>query len=362
MIVLAIVACVFLLVRIGVTMSNLLGRQWLKEASPEVMPLVSILIPARNEEKNIGMLLQSILEQDYPSIEVIVYDDESTDATAPIVQGYTRHDDRIKLIQGKYLPDIWLGKNYACHQMALQARGDYFLFLDADVRIGKSLIRNGLAHLISERLKLFSIFPQQIMASWGERFTVPAMNYILLSLLPLSMIKNDRRASLSAANGQFMLFDASTYRQHWFHGLVKNRMVEDILIMRIMKKMGYRVHTLLSHGQIKCRMYDGLQHAVTGFSRNIIEYFGGHILAMIMFAIFTVFGFIFVLVSFPLWALIAYLALNMVMSAMISIMSRQPVFMNLILMPVQKIIFIWIGYVAIKNRLTGRWYWKDRKI
>ncbi|HNS18064.1 MAG TPA: glycosyltransferase [Bacteroidales bacterium] len=362
MTILAVISWVFLAIRFCVALANLLQRQWLRSASPGVTPLVSILIPARNEEKNIRYLLESIRHQDYPSFEVIVYDDESVDSTAGIVRQYTDQDPRFSLIKGIRKPAGWLGKNHACHQLATKARGEYLLFLDADVEIGKNLISNALAHLLQKRLKLFSLFPQQTMVSWGERITVPIMNYILVSLLPLSMIKNSHRPSFAAANGQFMLFDAEVYRKHWFHHAVRQKMVEDILIMKLMKKMRYRVHTLLSNGQIRCRMYSDFREAVQGFSRNVLEYFGGHILTMLLFALLTVCGFIFVFFGLPPEWFIAYLGLNLFLSVIVSLVSRQPVFKNLVLLPVQKVVFLWIGFLAVKNRWSGVWYWKDRKI
>lgn len=362
MIVLAIVAWVFLLVRLGVVLSNLLGRQWLKDLTVDTLPLVSILIPARNEEKVIGRLLDTITEQDYPALEVIVYDDDSTDDTPLIVQDRVQRDNRFRLIRGGSLPEGWLGKNHACHQLAMNARGAYYLFLDADVEIGPRLIKNALAHLTGNNLQLFSIFPQQIMLSWGERITVPVMNHILLTLLPLALIKNDRRASLSAANGQFMLFDGAVYRSQLFHQQLKDQVVEDIRIMRYMKKQGFHVHTLLSNGQIRCRMYGNFNEAIRGFSKNVIDYFGGNILAMILYTVFSVFGFIFVFFGLPPWYFISYLLVNIPLSVLVSWLSRQPVFLNLLLLPLQKITFIMIGTRAIMNRITGMSDWKGRKI
>ncbi|MBP6977170.1 MAG: glycosyltransferase [Bacteroidales bacterium] len=362
MIILAVIAWVFLLLRLVVVLSNLLGKQWLKDLSMDVFPSVSILIPARNEENAIGKLLHSISEQDYPVDEVIVYDDDSVDATSDIVRDHMQQDTRFRLIRGESLPEGWLGKNHACHQLARNSRGDYLLFLDADVEIGPGLIKNSLAYLTRKNLKLFSIFPQQIMLTWGERITVPVMNYILLTLLPLSLIKNSRRASLSAANGQFMLFDGAVYRNQWFHQQLKDQVVEDIRIMRYMKNKGFRVHTLLSSGQIRCRMYHGFNEAIRGFSRNVTDYFGGNILAMLLFTLFSVFGFVFVLLGLPIGYFVAYLLVNILLSVFVSLLSRQPVLMNLLLLPLQKVTFIMMGTKAILNRITGTSYWKGRRL
>jgi len=153
----------FLVLRFLVSLSNLLFRQWLKQGIPSGNPLISVLVPARDEEKNIGRLLNELTGQNYKNIEIIVCDDNSGDSTAGITESFQKKDRRIRLIRGGPLPAGWLGKNHACHQLALVAGGEYLLFLDADVTVKPPLLGNALAHLQKRELALLSIFPMQLM-------------------------------------------------------------------------------------------------------------------------------------------------------------------------------------------------------
>lgn len=145
------------------------------------LPTLSVLIPARNEASNIGLILHDLIRIEGEEIrEIIVYDDASDDATPDIVSEYMLQDERIRLLRSQGLPDGWLGKNNACHRLAQEARGDYFLFLDADVRVAPDFINRLLAYAVGKKVSLLSIFPCQTMYSWAEKITVPNMHVILL--------------------------------------------------------------------------------------------------------------------------------------------------------------------------------------
>ncbi len=122
---------------------------------------LSILIPARNEENNIGKCLDSILKQSFSNYEVIVLDDESTDSTSAIVEQYAVKDDRIKLIKGKPLPKGWLGKNWACHQLAKNAKGNLLFFVDADIRLAENAVASAINNYKKNNVKMLSVFPTQ---------------------------------------------------------------------------------------------------------------------------------------------------------------------------------------------------------
>ena len=168
-----------------VALINLITRNWLTDTMTESSKLVSVLIPARNEENNISNILNDLLKQYYKDIEVIVCNDQSEDNTESIVKEFAARDGRIKLINSAGPAEGWTGKNYACYLLSKQAKGEYLLFLDADVRLRGQIITNAVVSVDKNGLGLISIFPMQIIKSFGERITVPNMNYILLSLLPL---------------------------------------------------------------------------------------------------------------------------------------------------------------------------------
>lgn len=352
----------FLALRLLVSLVNLVLPTRLPHSQTEQAPMVSVLIPARNEDKNIGQLLWQLGNSQYENLEILVYDDHSEDYTASIVQEIATGDRRIRLLQSEELPSGWLGKNHACHQLAQQAKGDYLLFLDADVMVKPPLIADALAYLQKHQLQLLSIFPKQQMISIGEKITVPLMNWILTSLLPLPLIKAAPQASLAAANGQFMLFDANNYRHNQWHERFKQHAVEDIYIMKAIKKTQNRGHTLLSNGQISCRMYSGFNDAANGFAKNTHAFFGGSHLLMTLFSLLSTFGFIPVIVygGMPLFA--AYLLMSILLRVFTSISSKQNITQNILLAPFQQLALLNITYRSILNKVRGYGVWKGRRM
>jgi glycosyltransferase involved in cell wall biosynthesis len=353
----------FLVLRVIISAYNLITRQWLRKNFSGDKPLISILIPARNEEKNIGSLIKSLLDQDYQNIEILVFDDQSEDATANIVMNFEKSSGgKVRLMSSEGLPQGWLGKNHACHKLADAASGEYLLFIDADVIVNDGLIRDALGYVSKHQLALFSIFPQQIMKSFGERIAVPIMNWVLVSLLPLTLIRSSRNPAFSAANGQFMMFKAKVYRKELLHERFRKHKVEDIVIMKYMKKRSYKVDTLLSGGQIQCRMYEGFRDAVNGFSKNVIEFFGGSIFLLTLYAVITGFGGFVIYFFTPLFVLYLFIILTITHRIIVSILSRQSIFHNIIFIPFQLFAFLVITAKAFIVRYSGKYVWKNRTI
>ena len=239
----------------------------------EPMPSWSILIPARNEENSIGNLLEDIIKLNDKPCEIIIYDDNSTDYTRDIVMEYQKRLPELRLIEGD-LPEGWLGKNNGCHKLAAVAKGNYLLFLDADVRIDSNLATKYLNYALSNNLSLLSIFPNQILENRDSKISTPIMNWILLSLLPLPLVKNCSWSSFSAANGQFMLFKTDDYTLLKPHERFRMSRAEDIEISRYFKKERKLTATLAGDGSIRCNMYNRLDDAINGFSKNVFYFFG----------------------------------------------------------------------------------------
>lgn len=352
----------FLGLRFFIVFLNLICFQWLQERKCMGKPKVSVLIPARNEENNIGSLLTNLVNHDYKNLEIFVYDDESTDKTASIVKEFKANKEDVHYIKGTPLPIGWIGKNFACHNLAKHAQGDYLLFIDADVSIYKGLIKNSMAHMQKKKLDLFSIFPKQLMKTFGEWITVPIMNWILVTLLPLCLTRLSKRPSLSAANGQFMMFKASVYHQNKFHEKLKKHKVEDIAIFRLMKKMRYRCHTLLSNGQVECRMYKGFNDALKGFAKNVLAFFGGSSIIAIFFGIITTFGFVPVMIYLEIKHLVLYFVGVLLIWLINSFISRQKILFNILCIPIKQMAFFIVITNAIISKRRKKRMWKGRKI
>ncbi len=359
---LAWAAVAYLAVRLLIIMINLITRPVLQPGVPSSFPFVSILIPARDEEGSIGLLLEDLRHLDYPSFEVIVCDDDSQDRTAAIIQSFSQLDQRFFYLKGKPLPEGWLGKHFACHQLALRANGKFLLFLDADVRVNPGLVKDAVACREKYGLHLLSIFPGQKMNSVGEKLTVPLMHWILVSNLPLLLIRKIKASSFAAASGNFMLFDASVYRAEWLHKTIRTARTDDIAIIKKMKDLGYKTCTLLARDQIKCRMYSDLKSSLIGFTRNVNAFFGNSWMILLLYAIITTFGPLAVLLTLhPILSFFFFAGLILA-RILVSIQSRQDWLMNIVLMPFQQLAFFSIVILAIISQTTGVLIWKRRNI
>lgn len=362
MVVLAYIILAFTAIQLIVSLANLLTETSLPETAKSHSSLVSVLIPARNEEHNIGGLLEDLKHQEYEHIEIVVYDDQSEDKTSQLVDEFSKSDNRIRMIGSGMLPEGWLGKNFACHSLAKEAGGRYLLFLDADVRVSGNLINRSISFSEKHDLSLISIFPKQIIKSTGERITVPDMNYILLSLLPLALVRRSLYPSLSAANGQFMFFRREEYLAMKPHETVKADKVEDISIARLFKRRGLKIACMLGDDTITCRMYRGFGDAVKGFSKNVTAFFGNSFPAAFLFWIVTSFGILAVAGYQSGTVTAAYIAAYILTRIFISVASRQNVFFNLLyIIPLQVSMGLFI-LTAFINRKFRKFEWKGRNI
>ena len=353
----------FLVIRWSVALINWISTPKLYPGSVVEKPLVSILIPARDEALNLPHLFRELLALNYPRLEIIVLNDHSVDETQSILDEYCRKYENIQYLNGDELPNDWLGKHWACHQLAHAASGDYYLYLDADInRINPELLEYGLAFAENYQLALLSLFPNQIMQTEGEKIVVPLMHHLLLSLLPLWAIYYLPFSSMAAANGQFMLFRAKDYLKYQWHEQVKQNIVEDIAIMQNVKQSGLKGMTLLANGWIHCRMYSNFSSAVDGFSKNILAGFGNSISGFLLYLILVVLIWAILVFYLPLWVIFAAVTLILSMRVMISISSGQSVWGNLVRHPFQMLSLLWIGISAIHKRFTSSNEWKGRKL
>jgi len=349
------------LIRFCVAGMNFFSFHYLpRQAKADSSFSVSVLVPARNEAFTIGKLLEGLKQFRYPKLEILVYDDHSKDATREVVKHYLTEIPELKLLEGKPLPEGWLGKNHACYQLAQEASGDYLLFLDADTEVAPGLVERALIYTRKHHLKLLSIFPQQQVENISEKISVPLMNWILLSLLPMILIRISKNPAFAAANGQFMFFEAQTYRKIQPHQRFRNNRVEDIAISHFYKTKGLKTDTLLGNRYIRCRMYTNLSESIHGFSKNIVRFFGGSLFATLFFTVVTTFWPLLFLAGWQYG--VAYLALAAGIRIFVSLASKQNVLENLIYALPQHFIFLCILVKALIQRNKKQLLWKDRNI
>jgi len=352
----------FIILRFAVTIFNFISDPKLRRVNKVYTNLVSILIPARNEQDNILSLLTSIQQQDYIDYEVIILDDDSSDRTYAICAEFAAKHSAFRVIKGKELTGQWLGKNYACYQLAQQAKGEYLLFLDADEQVSDGLINSAVHRMNFRRLALLSLFTNQRMKTLGEKLTVPLMHYILLNLLPLRLVYLFKNPSVAAASGQFMLFNAEVYRQYEWHKNSKDKIVEDVEIMKQVKAAGYNGESLLANGMISCRMYTGYREAIHGFGKNFLAAFNYNIFAFLVFLLLLIGGPMIVITTLNLQLISMMIGLIILTRIMISLETGQNAAVNVILHPLQMISLVLIAFSAIQKYLTKTTEWKGRKI
>ena len=266
---------IFLAIQLLISFFNLFTLKRLGQfPSPSILPRVSLLVPARNEARNIEACARGLLNQDYPNFEVIVLDDESTDGTGEILAHIAAEDNRLRVMRGQPLPAGWLGKNWACQQLSHAANGDYLLFTDADTRHDPSLLRDAIAAAATTRADLLSGMPHQEVKTWSEQLLVPLLAWSFMAFIPIALAERLRLAFLSVSIGQFLLFRRSAYAAIKGHESVRDKVVEDFELARSIKKAGLQWRFVDATSRIHCRMYHNFREVFDGLSKNLFVVFG----------------------------------------------------------------------------------------
>ena len=293
-------------------------------------PFVSILVPARDEEDCIEACIRSLVEQEYARLEVLVLDDQSGDDTALIVQRLTdelpeRQKARLRLLKGGELPPGWIGKNFACQQLAQQARGEYLLFTDADTIHAPEMLQTVINYMQQTKVQLLTGQPEQVLGSVGERLIVPLLNFTILTLLPVALIGRRPEPSLATGNGQLLFFQRAAYEEIGGHAAVKDRILEDVLLARKIKAAGYRMAFVDALELVQCRMYHSWRDVWAGFSKNLFAFYNYSlpfaILALVLNLLLFVLPVVLLLIT-PLLALPQHIVLYALGTYMLAVIIR----------------------------------------
>jgi chlorobactene glucosyltransferase len=254
------------------------------------LPFVSILIPARNEERGIRECIESVCNQIYPAYEVIVLDDDSTDSTPQILREIqAAYPEKLTIIKGETLPDDWIGKSHACQQLSAKARGEYLLFTDADTIHSPYSLISLIQASRQYQADLLTAVPDQQLHSFWEHLMVPFMHLLYHGYLPNTLIHTNSDPRFTAANGQIMLFLHEAYDEIGGHESVKTSLVEDIDIAKKIKEHKRRVVLSNAKDIVSCSMYNGFDEVFKGFSKNFFSGFSENTFLFIVF-IFHIFS------------------------------------------------------------------------
>lgn len=244
-----------------------------RSAAPaaERVPLVSIVVPARNEAANIGSCVGTLINTDYPQREILVVDDRSVDGTDEIARELERRNPgAVRLVMGEPLPEGWVGKCWACWQGYRQARGEVLLFTDADTRHEAALLGHAVGALHEQHAALVSVLPHQRMETFWERTILPHI-FTLLSLRyrDLKRINRTHRSRDVIANGQFLLMTREAYEAVGGHEAVHNDLVEDQRLAQRVVAAGRSIYLAHAEDLIDTRMYRSLAGIVEGWTKNL---------------------------------------------------------------------------------------------
>lgn len=329
---------------------------------------VSILVPARNEEEKIQGCVESLLKQDYKNIEIIVLDDNSSDETFNLLKSF--QDNRLKIIKSDEEPPLgWMGKNWACYRLYIASSGDILIFVDADTYLSSDAVSTMVGTMQSNNLDFITGIPREEVYTFGEKITVPFMNFSVLSIFPvfLGLISKYFYFFLFG-NGQYMMFKRESYEKIHGHESVKGEVVEDIALSKEAKKNGLKVGIFNLSGLVSCRMYKNFKEAFFGFSKSYTALFDFRLIPslfvwawMIVITIFPIFNAILSKDSSIRFFSIASIFVTLLVWMITSIKFNLPKII-LILSPLITLVNSLIGFVSMFLLLTGRSLWKGRVV
>lgn len=239
--------------------------------APPADALVSILIPARNEEANIAACLDAALASSGVAVEIVVMDDGSTDRTAEIVRAHAARDPRIRLEAAPPLPPGWTGKVHACARLAEAARGTHLLFIDADVTLAPDAAARMAGHAARAGSGLVTGVPRQRIGSLGEALTVPIINFLIFCYLPGGGRAFTKRPDLAAACGQLMLVERRAYDEAGGHAAIRALLHDALQLARRVRAAGHRTEVVEGADLAACRMYASFAGCWSGFMKNARE-------------------------------------------------------------------------------------------
>ena len=238
--------------------------------APDDAPLVSIVIPARDERRNIERCVRAVLASDWPRLEVIVVDDHSADDTAALAEAIARGDGRLRVLRNPDLPEGWFGKQWACSNGAAAARGTIIGFLDADTAIAPDLVTRTVNALRARGADLLSVAGRQELGSFWERIVQPHIFTVLLARFGgTETVSDARRPVDKIANGQCLFVRRDAYEAVGGHAAVRHTVAEDLRLAQHFCAEGRRVHLVLGVEQLSTRMYTSLRELVRGWRKNV---------------------------------------------------------------------------------------------
>lgn len=322
---------------------------------------VSVAIPARNEERNIGAAVDAALATG--AEEVVVLDDESSDGTLGILRARMEHEPRLRVLRGEPLPAGWVGKVWACHRLAETSTAPWTLFVDADVRLEPDALERMFGLVDAHRADVLTALPAQLMGGWFERAVVPLLHLTYVSWLPLLLVPWTRSTRFLAANGQVLFVRREAYRRLGGFAAVKDAIVDDMAFCAQAKRAGQRVLFADGRRLARCRMYRSPREVWEGFSKNLYVGLGAkpHRLALALGLYIGAFLLPFLLLAWPQLREAGAWGAGAIVLLRLGIALRFRHRLDTVLLhPVGVLAFVAIGLNSLRWSLRRRIAWRGR--
>jgi chlorobactene glucosyltransferase len=237
---------------------------------PPDPPVASVVVPARNEERNVAGCLQSILASTYPRLDIVLVNDHSSDETGPIARAIADRDSRLRVVDNPDLPQGWFGKQWACQTGANVARGEILIFVDADTRSAPDLVTRSVNGMIRTEADFYSVLGRQQMVTFWERLVQMQIFTVLMTRFGGTEIVNRATtASAKIANGQYLMVRRDTYDEFGGHALVRSYVAEDLMLAQRYFELGRKTVLVMGMDQLSTRMYTSLAELVGGWRKNL---------------------------------------------------------------------------------------------
>jgi glycosyltransferase involved in cell wall biosynthesis len=325
----------------------------------EVKSSVTILIPMRNEERNVEGVLDSLSQLTMLSdFKVAILDDSSTDSTAELVQKYPS----VSYFAGTELPEGWLGKNFACHQLVAYTTGEYLVFIDADVRLTPRSVAAAITQMNALGWDFISPYPRQIAVSFFERLIQPLLQWSWMASVPLRFAERHKFASMVIANGQFFIVKREAYIGTGGHKAIRHEVLDDLELARSLVAKGYKGGVAEGSDVAQTRMYNSQVELFAGYAKSLWRAFGspaGAITAALWLFITGVLPLLVVLSGYPA-AWIGYFLL--VLSRVVSSVRTRSTPSSALLHPLAILILLYLMANSWYQKATGQLQWRGRSV
>jgi chlorobactene glucosyltransferase len=259
---------------LAITITNLALLRRLPAATATIGPRVSIIVPARNEERAIERSARSLLAQHWEDLEVIVVNDRSTDATGAILEKLAAEDSRLKVVHGVEPGPGWLGKPWALQQGYEHSTGELLLFVDADIHYAPATAAALVSRLEVSGAAMVSALPRFEMRGFWENALMPMLAMTIFSFIPTFLSNRSLRPWLGIGGGPGNLVRRRAYEEAGTHMALKDAIVDDVGLARLIRQSGHRTEVALADHLVSLRMYHGFREVVDGFTKNAFSAMG----------------------------------------------------------------------------------------